>query len=245
MRTQRRKLVQRLYRSIVPSMCLMIATLLSSNVFPAAQARETLEHRVQRQYGPDAAARAQQLTALLSKLQFAPVQEQLELVNAFFNDFVYSSDQVVWGRGDHWASPEEFIGRNAGDCEDFAIAKYYALRELGLAATSMQIAYVHDIQRHQYHIVLEVDLGAGRERVILDNAQPLVMRRTQRRDLVKVVGFGEKYVTVALPDGGEQAFLRSGRWSMRQWDSVLKRSQSMNSISDTKPGLQKVSWNAL
>jgi predicted transglutaminase-like cysteine proteinase len=224
---------------------LVLAVTALSALIPAAHAGEDLEQRVQSSYGPAAAARARQLTVILDGLRQAPVSEQLRQVNRYFNAFIYSTDKVLWGRDDHWASPEEFVGLGAGDCEDFAIGKYFALRSLGIPAESMQVSYVHDIQRRQFHIVLEVQIADGSERMLLDNAQPLVMSASQRRDLVKVVGFGERHVAVALPEGGERSFLRAGRWSMRQWDQVLARSQlgfEGNSDRARSPKFQRASW---
>ena len=50
--------------------------------------------------------------------------ERLKRVNSFVNQQVqFSEDTAVWGQTDYWATPVETLGRGAGDCEDFAIAK--------------------------------------------------------------------------------------------------------------------------
>ena len=63
-----------------------------------------------------------------------PEEEQLQRVNEFFNRRIrFAEDIEVWGQADYWATPLETMGRGAGDCEDFVFAKYFALRELGVA----------------------------------------------------------------------------------------------------------------
>jgi predicted transglutaminase-like cysteine proteinase len=64
--------------------------------------------------------------------------EQVRAVQMYVNSVPYVSDRANYGRGDHWAPPREFF-RNGGDCEDYAVAKYLALRELGLPADDIRI----------------------------------------------------------------------------------------------------------
>jgi predicted transglutaminase-like cysteine proteinase len=56
---------------------------------------------------------------------------KLHTVNQFFNRWPYKSDAEAFGQREYWASPSDFMSRS-GDCEDYAIAKYFALRQLGL-----------------------------------------------------------------------------------------------------------------
>ena len=55
---------------------------------------------------------------------------QLVAVNGFVNAHRYMPDDRNWGVRDYWATPGEFLTRS-GDCEDYAIAKYLSLKELG------------------------------------------------------------------------------------------------------------------
>ncbi|HEY6612655.1 MAG TPA: transglutaminase-like cysteine peptidase, partial [Pseudomonas sp.] len=51
-------------------------------------------------------------------------QQQLHLVNAFFNRTLLFIDDVrTWQQIDYWATPVEALIKGAGDCEDYAIAK--------------------------------------------------------------------------------------------------------------------------
>src|SRR5690606_37404712 len=73
-------------------------------------------------------------------------------VNTALNAQSYHSDNGLWGAGDYWATPAEFLGRG-GDCEDYAIAKYFLLRELGVPAETMRIAVVEDVLQQLMHAV--------------------------------------------------------------------------------------------
>jgi predicted transglutaminase-like cysteine proteinase len=84
-----------------------------------------------------------------------PDREMLRQVNRRANARPYRSDADLWGTSDFWALPEEFAVRG-GDCEDYAIAKYVALRERGVSADDLRIAVGYDRQRGDYHALLKV-----------------------------------------------------------------------------------------
>ncbi len=92
--------------------------------------------------------------------------ELLSAVNVFFNSWPYTKDQDVWDIDDHWATPAEFM-QYSGDCEDYAIAKYYALRCLGVRADLLRVAAVWDKRRRKGHAVLLAQ--AGNNTLTLDN----------------------------------------------------------------------------
>lgn len=80
---------------------------------------------------------------------------KLHAVNRYFNRWPYKLDNEVFGVNEYWASPVEFMTRS-GDCEDFSIAKYFALRELGFAENEMRVVIVMDRIRNIGHAVLAV-----------------------------------------------------------------------------------------
>ncbi|MCC3861912.1 transglutaminase-like cysteine peptidase [Pseudemcibacter aquimaris] len=94
-------------------------------------------------------------TVLINELRNKPVQEQLDGVNKFFNDITYVSDEKNWKEEDYWATPDQFLN-NAGDCEDFAIAKYFSLKELGFSANDLRIVVLQDQKQNLPHAVLAV-----------------------------------------------------------------------------------------
>lgn len=77
------------------------------------------------------------------------------------------SDQEQYGVPDLWASPLMTFGSGAGDCEDYAIAKYVALREAGMASADLRLVVVYNRPAHENHMVAAARVE-GRWR-ILDN----------------------------------------------------------------------------
>ena len=77
------------------------------------------------------------------------------------------SDWQQYGMRDHWASPLETLRTGAGDCEDYAILKYLALREAGFAADDLQLVIVRDIVARADHAMLAVRVE--RHWLVLDN----------------------------------------------------------------------------
>ncbi|HYN38995.1 MAG TPA: transglutaminase-like cysteine peptidase [Rhodospirillales bacterium] len=78
---------------------------------------------------------------------------QLQAVNDEINRRRWVADDANWGTEDYWESPGEFLARD-GDCEDFAIAKYFSLRRLGWPDSSLRIVAVRDQQLGIGHAVL-------------------------------------------------------------------------------------------
>jgi hypothetical protein len=79
-----------------------------------------------------------------------------------------------YGVVDLWATPLMTFASNAGDCEDYAIAKYFALREIGIAEQDLRLVVVHDRRTREDHAVAAVRYH-GRW-LVLDN-RTLDMRR--------------------------------------------------------------------
>jgi predicted transglutaminase-like cysteine proteinase len=103
---------------------------------------------------------------LIEQFRELPKEMWLDAVHEVINTVPYRSDMAVWHRDDYWASPQEFLEKQAGDCEDFAIAKYFALRELGLAPERMMLVAYQNASIG-YHIVLIANTDAGA--LVLDN----------------------------------------------------------------------------
>lgn len=114
-------------------------------------------------------------------------KEKLKQVNEFFNRLPNISDQAQWGRSDYWATPLELLGANGGDCEDFALAKYFTLRELGVPDERLRLSYVRAYlpatKEMQSHMVLTYHLTPNAEPFVLDNLTNTIKLASERRDL--------------------------------------------------------------
>lgn len=81
---------------------------------------------------------------LLDDLHDKSLDEQIEEVNDWSNKHPYIVDQLNWGMNDYWETPYEFM-EISGDCEDYAISKYYSLRALGVPDERLRIIIVQDL----------------------------------------------------------------------------------------------------
>lgn len=101
-----------------------------------------------------------------------PPLDLLREVNKFFNRWPYRNDLDVYGLVDYWATPAEFI-KNSGDCEDYAVAKMFALIQLGFDPAKLRLVLLKDQIRNVDHAVLAAYLDG--EVYILDSTSPLVL----------------------------------------------------------------------
>lgn len=102
----------------------------------------------------------------LRDLQGQSIKAMADRVNDLVNEKRYIVDSKNWGQSDYWATPVEFLQRG-GDCEDFAIMKYVALRSLGVPESRLRVAIVQDLKKNIPHAVLVVYTEQGA--YILDN----------------------------------------------------------------------------
>jgi predicted transglutaminase-like cysteine proteinase len=91
------------------------------------------------------------------------------------------SDLAQYGAADIWASPLMTFGSGAGDCEDYAIAKYVALREAGMAADDLRLVVVYNRPAHENHMVAAARVE-GRW-LILDNRTMMLVADKEIADL--------------------------------------------------------------
>lgn len=144
---------------------------------------------IERKYGVEARQRLLRLSAIISQDRHLPEAEKLRVVNDFFNQMRFVPDKKQWGVDDYWASPVEFISQNAGDCEDFALAKYFTLLALDVVGDKMRLTYVNALDLGQAHMVLAYYPSPDAEPMVLDNLTPEILPASARTDLVPVYSF--------------------------------------------------------
>ncbi|MCR9214526.1 MAG: transglutaminase-like cysteine peptidase [Proteobacteria bacterium] len=115
---------------------------------------------------------------LIEEWRLLPKEEQLYRVNRHMNLFRYILDPVNWGIRDYWEIPKEFFAR-FGDCEDYAIVKYFTLRALGWSADDMKIVVLQDMNLGIAHAILVVHHD-GKD-LVLDNQIGQVVEATRIR----------------------------------------------------------------
>jgi predicted transglutaminase-like cysteine proteinase len=87
------------------------------------------------------------------------------------------ADSVQHGIDDVWSAPLATFAAGAGDCEDYAIAKYVALRQSGTASDNLRLVIVRDVRRGLNHAVVGVRFDG--EWLILDNRHMVLVKATE------------------------------------------------------------------
>ncbi|WP_417568146.1 transglutaminase-like cysteine peptidase [Marinobacter sp.] len=173
------------------------------------------------EFGPEAHQRLenwQRLQALASK---APINRQLRLVNSFFNRANFVSDIRHWGEEDYWATPVELLTTNAGDCEDFSIAKYLTLKSMGVPDEQMRIVYVKALELNQAHMVLAWYPKPDADPLILDNLINEIKPASQRSDLKPVYSFNGEGLWLNKSGGERERIGEPGKLS--RWRDLNSR----------------------
>lgn len=172
-------------------------------------------------YGESAAARMTDWQTLMQSQQDRSETEKLLLVNDFFNRLEYRSDLNIWGKNDYWATPVEALGRGQADCEDYSIAKYFTLREMGVPEEKMRIMYVKALELDQAHMVLTYYPEAGGVPLVLDNLNGQILSADKRGDLAPVYSFNAEGLWLAKSRGRGEKVGSSSRISL--WQDLKAR----------------------
>lgn len=144
----------------------------SSNLKPFTKWTEMFNRFEAQLQNGDAIGAIKKWEKELAAYRNQPLKTMAENVNTFVNRTRYITDSNNWGQSDYWATPVEFL-RRGGDCEDFAVAKYVALRSLGVPEERMRVAIVQDTQKNIPHAVLIVYAESGI--YVLDNQNESVL----------------------------------------------------------------------
>lgn len=150
---------------------------------------------------------------------------QLQAVQARFNRLERVADIRLWGADEYWATPAELLRAGGGDCEDLAIAKYFALRDAGVPADRLRLVYarVFDTRRRiiQPHVVLWYRVAAHADWLVLDSLVNRIQPLAERKDLLPRLTFNEH--RVAFWRGAESETAVGGPERIARWRSVLDR----------------------
>lgn len=167
--------------------------------------------------GPHAVVEAQALVRMIERTATLGEAQRLTVINSFFNQHIaFREDLEVWGQADYWASPLESLGKGRGDCEDYAIAKYFSLIAAGAPAERLRLVYVRARLGGQSvaHMVLAYYALPEAEPLILDNLVPEVRPASQRPDLQPVFSFNADglWRGVGAASAGGDPLARLSQW---------------------------------
>ncbi len=176
--------------------------------------------------GDGAMAQARTLQSLVEQLRRVDEGQRMALVNDHFNRrLLYRQDIDLWGQVDYWASPLETLSRGGGDCEDFAIAKYFTLVASGVPHARLRLVYVR-IQMgsaQQPHMVLAYYPRPDAEPWVLDSLVPDLRVASARPDLSPVFSFNAE----AIWEGVAGPAVRgSATDRLSPWAAVMRKARS-------------------
>ncbi len=184
--------------------------------------------RMQQSHGASAARLVQDWQGVLAASRNLGEEDKLRRINEFFNRRIrYDEDSRIWRQNDYWATPLEMIGKGTGDCEDFSIAKYFSLREAGIAREKLRLTYVRaqlggsSSGIVQAHMVLAYYAVPDAEPLILDNLISDIRPASRRTDLTPVYSFNTDGVFA-----GTGARLAAPVDRLSRWKDLLMKMQA-------------------
>ena len=178
---------------------------------------------IERKYGSSAKTRVEAWDSMIESSKNESLLNKIKNVNDFFNQITYKTDAAHWKQKDYWATPFEFMGTGAGDCEDYAIAKYFSLIKLGIPDDKLRITYViykrSNSKYEEAHMVLTYYHKTGAEPVILDNINKSLQLASKRNDLKPVYSFNASGLWQAKTKGET----RVGSNNLKSWQNLINR----------------------
>jgi predicted transglutaminase-like cysteine proteinase len=141
--------------------------------------------------------------AIVAAGQMRPGRARLGEINRAINLAIRPmSDIAQDGLADRWNSPLLTLAAGAGDCEDYAIAKYVALREAGMASDDVRLMIVRDNKLRQDHAVVAARLDG--HWLLLDNRRMVMVEDVDARQyqpLFEIDDDGVRYLILPPPGG--------------------------------------------
>lgn len=158
-------------------------------------------------------------------------KDKLKKINDFINRRIgFDDDMAIWSQSDYWATPLETIGQGRGDCEDFAIIKYFSLKDAGVPLVKLRLVYVKarlngpDGPYLQAHMVLAYYPNPNAEPLVLDNLEPEIKQASQRTDLQPVFSFNSEAIWNGV--AGNAATGSGGTGQLSRWQDLLQRARA-------------------
>ncbi|WP_373073971.1 transglutaminase-like cysteine peptidase [Sulfurimonas sp.] len=134
--------------------------------------------------GNKAKNRVEDYIKTINYYKYLSKKEQLAKVNSYLNQLLSKTDSNNNKTTDYWETPKEFLKIGYGDCEDYAIIKYYTLLKLGFKKSRLYMTIVYDKFSKSYHMVLSYFETRGKPPLILDNLSFRILTLDKRDDLI-------------------------------------------------------------
>lgn len=175
----------------------------------------------EKRYGSlgDARTRILAWETLFKDSAYLVEQDKLDSVNCLFNRQIrFADDSRVWQQVEYWATPIESLIKGAGDCKDYALAKYFSLRRLGIPSEKLRITYVKTLKLNQAHMMLTYYAKPAAEPLVRDNLINQIRPASRRQDLLPVYAFNAE--GLYLPGLRSK---KSDSKKLSRWQDLLKK----------------------
>lgn len=191
----------------------------------------SFERQILARHGPARIPLLREWQAQLVENSQAAELQKLKKLNDFINNRIeFAEDLSIFNHSDYWATPLETIGHGRGDCEDFAIIKYFSLKKLGISLAKLRLVYVKARvdgpggPRLQAHMVLAYYPTPNAEPLVLDNLVPEILPASQRKDLQPVFSFNSEAIWNGV--AGNSAKGKAGTGQLSRWQDLLLRARN-------------------
>ncbi|WP_259396259.1 transglutaminase-like cysteine peptidase [Shewanella sp. SG44-6] len=178
--------------------------------------------QIQQRYGEDRLEDFSDWRDTIAEGSTLSDMDRLHLANQFANRRIrFVSDNDHWQKSDYWATPLESLGSKGGDCEDFAIFKYFTLKAMGIDESKMRLMYVRALLINEPHMVLIYFENPKAMPLVLDNLKTQILPASQRRDLKPVYSFNGQGLWLAKAQGLGSNKPTSG--GTKNWTDLINR----------------------
>ena len=194
----------------------------TSKIKPWYPLEPILLQKIESKYGVAAKQRFLDWNKLIAEGKTLQENDKLQQVNDFFNRNIrFIDDNIAWSDNDYWATPIELLAQGVGDCEDFSIAKYFTLLEVGVDKSKLRITYVKASDLNVSHMVLTYFESPNTVPLVLDNLNPNIKSATDRSDLFFVYSFNGDGLWLAKINGNGRQLANADRLDM--WADLNRR----------------------
>ena len=166
--------------------------------------------------------RLSQYIKIKKKVKDFTLIRKLSHINTFYNKILPVNDLEKYNADDYWATPKEFLIQGRGDCEDYALAKYFTLLELGIKKNTLFLSVVKVKNEANYHMVLLFIKDKNSMPLVLDNLSSKVLPFNKRKKLIPKFIFNEKEAYL-LKNKIINKKVRINWGKEDKWKNILKR----------------------
>jgi len=181
---------------------------------------DTAKAQIKQKYGQAGLKRVNAWVKLINENQNTNEIKKLRLVTDFFHQNKSISDEDLWKKVNYWATPVELLGMGGGDCEDFVIAKYFTLKEMGVSVKKLRFIYVTSAKLKNPHMILAYYEYPDADPFILDNMTRWILYGSERPDLKPVYSFNGEYLWYIVKSKEKKVGNVSG---FSQWQDLKNR----------------------